>query len=172
MFRAGAEQQQQRTQIRLASTTRGITVQHLHERLSHASAQHGLSPQVSKQAAQLTNLALEAMLKRVIAAALSTTTSSRAISSIRAVAPPSTTLNSQAFAAALEIAPSTALPGPSAAVTRLALAERDVDYTEERDRSGWTLGRSKAAPLRDDPRWHALTILRERSGVRQVFDLV
>ncbi|EJD48306.1 hypothetical protein AURDEDRAFT_86147 [Auricularia subglabra TFB-10046 SS5] len=153
--------------VRLASTTRGITQQHLHERLSLAAAQHGLSPHVPKSASALLNLAVEAMLKNLVTHALVQTSSSRAISSIRPVVPPSTSLGVSAFDTVLTITPSV-LPNQSAAAVRLAQGE--PDYTDERDRN-WTLGRGKAPPPpREDPRWQLLTILRERTGVREVLD--
>ncbi|KAH7094036.1 transcriptional regulator of RNA polII, SAGA, subunit-domain-containing protein [Auriculariales sp. MPI-PUGE-AT-0066] len=157
---------------RLAATTRGITVQHLQERLNFASQQHGLVPQVPKQAALLLNLALEAVLKKTIAKAISTTTASRAISSIREVAPPVTMLTAHSFATALEIQPDIAVPGASAAVAKLGLGEREFDYSAERDRASWTLGRTRQPPPREDPRWQALAVLRDRSGVRQVLDML
>ncbi|KZV99957.1 hypothetical protein EXIGLDRAFT_604916 [Exidia glandulosa HHB12029] len=166
--------------VRLASTTRGITQQHLHERLSLASAQHGLSPHISKSVSSLMNLAVEAMLKKLVTHALAQTSSSRAITSIRPVAPPSSTLGVSAFDTVLTISPSV-LPNLSAAATRMAMGE--PDHADERDRTSWVIPRAPpkggqaqpAPPRRDDlgfydPRFQLASIIREHSGVREVIN--
>lgn len=114
------------------------------------------------------------MLKRLVTHALAQTSSSRAIASIRAVGPPSGTLGVGAFDTVLTITPNV-IPNRSAAATRLALG--DPDFADERDRTTWTLGArtsgkaGQAPPApREDPRWQLLSIIRERSGVREVLD--
>ena len=53
------------------------------------------------------------------------------------------------------------------------MAHGEPDYADERDRATWTV-RGKPMPVlphhRADPRYQLLSIIRERSGVREVLD--
>ncbi|EJF64257.1 transcriptional regulator of RNA polII, SAGA, subunit-domain-containing protein [Dichomitus squalens] len=146
-----------RLPLNLASMTRGPTLQHIAERINLISAQHNLSAP-SKEVASLLMLAFEAKLKQLITQALSLTSTSHAITSIRAAEPHSHSyvLPAASFDSLFTVSPAV-LPNKSAAAMRLAIGENEPaedDFTMK-DREV------------KDQRWQLIALLSERSTVKE-----
>ncbi|CAL1714736.1 unnamed protein product [Somion occarium] len=146
-----------RLPLQLAAVSRAPTSHHISDRINLICAQHNLGAPL-KQVSSLMMLAFEAKLKQLITQALSLTSSSEAITSIR----PSRQnaqypLSTSSFDTLFTVSPAV-LPNRSAAGTRLSLGDTD-EYEEE-------------IPLKDgevkDPKWQLLALLAERSGVKEV----
>ncbi|KAH9935941.1 transcriptional regulator of RNA polII, SAGA, subunit-domain-containing protein [Epithele typhae] len=146
-----------RLPLNLASMTRGPTLQHISERLNLISAQHNLGTP-SKEVASLLMLAFEAKLKQLITQALSLTSTSHAITSIRAAEPHSHSyvLPTSSFDSLFTVSPAV-LPNKSAAAMRLALGDNEPSEDDFilKDRET------------KDPRWQLFALLGERSTVKE-----
>ncbi|OSD05537.1 hypothetical protein PYCCODRAFT_1457469 [Trametes coccinea BRFM310] len=146
-----------RPPLHLASMTRAPTLQHISERINLISAQHNLGA-APKEVASLMMLAFEAKLKQLITQALSLTSTSHAITSIRATEPHSHSyvLPASSFDSLFTVSPAV-LPNKSAAAMRLAIgdnepAEEDV-VLKNKDLQ--------------DKRWQLFALLGERSTVKE-----
>ncbi|OCH93654.1 hypothetical protein OBBRIDRAFT_276982 [Obba rivulosa] len=150
-----------RLPLHLASTTRGFTLQHIQDRINLISAQHNLGAP-SKAVSSLLMLAFEAKLKQLIIRALSLTSTSHAIASIRTASPRTSNwpLSATSFDALFTVSPHL-LPNKSAAAMRLALGDGD-SYEDDS-----TLKELKDKPEVMDQRWQMLALLGERSTVKQ-----
>ncbi|KAI0766940.1 transcriptional regulator of RNA polII, SAGA, subunit-domain-containing protein [Trametes elegans] len=115
-----------RLPLHLASMTRAPTLQHISDRINLISAQHNLGAP-SRDVASLMMLAFEAKLKQLITQALSLTSTSHAITSIRAAEPHSHNyvLPASSFDSLFTVSPAV-LPNKSAAAMRLAVGENDT----------------------------------------------
>ncbi|PCH44243.1 hypothetical protein WOLCODRAFT_76347 [Wolfiporia cocos MD-104 SS10] len=146
-----------RLPLHLASVSRGFAVQHISDRINLISAQHNLGAP-SKAVSSLMMLAFEAKLKQLIMHALSLTSTSHAIASIRTASKGSTNypLSVSSFDTLFTISPAV-LPNKSAAAMRMALGDSEA-YEEE-------------VPLKDrdvhDARWQLFALLSERSTVKE-----
>ncbi|EKM49981.1 uncharacterized protein PHACADRAFT_188361 [Phanerochaete carnosa HHB-10118-sp] len=146
-----------RMPLHLASVTRAPTLQHIAERINLISAQHNLGPP-PRTVASLMMYAFEAKLKQLITQALSLTSTSHAITSIKASARSTTShLSAASFETLFTISPAV-LPNRSAAAMRLAVGDND--------------GYDDDLPLKDretrDYRWQLLGLLGDsRSTVRE-----
>ncbi|KZV66130.1 hypothetical protein PENSPDRAFT_755922 [Peniophora sp. CONT] len=151
-----------RPSVQLASSARGFTLGHVTDRINLICAQHDLAQPPSRTVASLLALAFEAKLKQLIIEALSMTTSSHAISSIKPSAPHSSgnLLSTSAFDTLFTVAPAS-LPNGSAAATRLTSGEID-----NRDHDNPLLSEESRDP--DNPQWQLLALLRERSGMENL----
>ena len=99
----------------------------------------------------------QAKLKQLITQALSLTSSSHAITSIKTSYKPSTShLTASSFDTLFTISPAV-LPNKSAAAMRLALGENDAEEDELK---------LKNSEIRDE-QWQMLALLSERSTVRE-----
>ncbi|RPD64413.1 hypothetical protein L226DRAFT_533693 [Lentinus tigrinus ALCF2SS1-7] len=146
-----------RLPLNLASMTRAPTLQHISERINLISAQHNLSAP-SKDVASLLMLAFEAKLKQLITQALSLTSTSHAITSIRPEEPHSHSyvLPASSFDSLFTVSPAV-LPNKSAAAMRLAVGENEPsedDYA------------MKDRKVKDE-RWQLFAMLGERSTVKE-----
>ncbi|KAL7280759.1 hypothetical protein ACG7TL_005703 [Trametes sanguinea] len=164
-----------RPPLHLASMTRAPTLQHISERINLISAQHNLGA-APKEVASLmmlafevsskscvyisgkTNILVQAKLKQLITQALSLTSTSHAITSIRATEPHSHSyvLPASSFDSLFTVSPAV-LPNKSAAAMRLAIgdnepAEEDV-VLKNKDLQ--------------DKRWQLFALLGERSTVKE-----
>ncbi|KAI0793889.1 transcriptional regulator of RNA polII, SAGA, subunit-domain-containing protein [Fomes fomentarius] len=149
-----------RLPLNLASMTRAPTLQHISERINLISAQHNLGAP-SKEVASLLMLAFEARvakLKQLITQALSLTSTSHAITSIRAAEPHSHSyvLPASSFDSLFTVSPAV-LPNKSAAAMRLAIGENEPseDDLALKDREA------------KDQRWQLFALLGERSTVKE-----
>ncbi|KAI0343245.1 hypothetical protein BDW22DRAFT_1407141 [Trametopsis cervina] len=147
-----------RLSLHLASVTRAPTLQHISDRINLISAQHNLTAP-NRNVAQLLMLAFEYKLKQLITGALSMTSTSHAITSIKPSARHSSTshLSTSSFHTLFTISPAM-LPNRSAAAMRLAMGENDT--TEEEPH----LLRAKEV---NDPRWQMFALLGQRSTVKE-----
>ncbi|KAF8573598.1 hypothetical protein K439DRAFT_1374917 [Ramaria rubella] len=146
----------------LCSITRTITQQNVAERIALISAQNSLGPP-HKAVSQLVILALEAKLKHLVTHAISLTSTSRTISSIHpSSAISSRPLSASSFDTLFTLAPAV-LPYQSAAAMRLALGENEYDWAEEN-----TDKTKQDERHSDDPRYQLLTLLQNRSTVREM----
>jgi hypothetical protein len=158
--------------LHLAQVTRALTLQHIGERLTLISSQHGVSCQ-SRQVASLLHLGLESKIKSLITHAVTLTSSSRTITSIQPSQGSSSArlLTVDAFRTVFALAPHT-LPGGSAAAAKLGILNEDLVESAPSS-SGVMMLMGKAgqptsiARHHDDPRWQLLSILNERSGIRE-----
>ena len=162
-----------RLALNLASTSRGPTLQHISERITLISAQHNLSAP-SREVASLLMLAFEvrenqprhsplfispqAKLKQLITQALSLTSTSHAITSIRTAEPHSHSyvLPASSFDSLFTVSPAV-LPNKSAAAMRLAIGENDSSDDDYILKNRET----------KDQRWQLFALLSERSTVRE-----
>ncbi|OJT06384.1 hypothetical protein TRAPUB_2758 [Trametes pubescens] len=146
-----------RLPLHLASMTRAPTMQHISDRINLICAQHNLGAP-SRDVASLMMLAFEAKLKQLITQALQLTSSSHAISSIRAAEPHSHSyvLSASSFDSLFSVSPA-ALPNKSATAMRLAVGDND---TTEDD----VILKNK--DMRDR-RWQLFALLGERSTVKE-----
>ncbi|GJE90977.1 transcriptional regulator of RNA polII, SAGA, subunit-domain-containing protein [Phanerochaete sordida] len=113
-----------RPPLHLASVTRAPTLQHIVERINLISAQHNLG-QPPRAVASLMMYAFEAKLKQLITQALSLTSTSHAITSIKASGRSTTShLSATSFDTLFTVSPAI-LPNRSAAAMRLALGDSD-----------------------------------------------
>ncbi|PIL24965.1 hypothetical protein GSI_12852 [Ganoderma sinense ZZ0214-1] len=146
-----------RLPLNLASMTRAPTLQHISERLNLISSQNNMATP-SKEVASLLMLAVEAKLKQLITQALSLTSTSHAITSIRAAEPHSHSyvLPASSFNSLFTVSPAV-LPNGSAAAMRLAIGENEPaedDYAmKEREVK--------------DQRWQLFALLSDRSTVKE-----
>ncbi|GJJ11350.1 hypothetical protein Clacol_005582 [Clathrus columnatus] len=118
----------------LCSITRGITEQSIAERVAFITAQNNLTVPQGSSVPQLILLALEAKLKHLVTHAISLTSTSRTISSIRTLSsygPKSLSIAS--FDALFTVAPAV-LPYRSAAALRLSLSDHTTNWEEEEKR--------------------------------------
>ncbi|KAH9846033.1 transcriptional regulator of RNA polII, SAGA, subunit-domain-containing protein [Lenzites betulinus] len=146
-----------RLPLHLASMTRAPTLQHISDRINLISAQHNLGAP-SRDVASLMMLAFEAKLKQVITQALSLTSTSHAITSIRATDHShGYVLPASSFDSLFTVSPAV-LPNKSAAAMRLAVGENEP--TEED-----IILKNKDM---HDQRWQLFALLGERSTVKEV----
>ncbi|KAI0026974.1 transcriptional regulator of RNA polII, SAGA, subunit-domain-containing protein [Vararia minispora EC-137] len=148
-----------RPPVQLASSARGFTLNHVTDRINLICAQHNLG-QSPRTVAQLLCLAFEAKLKQLVTEALSLTSASHAITSIKPSMPHTSrnTLTTSAFDTLFTVAPAV-LPNSSAAAVRLTSGDLDRD--------GDDLVATDETREPDDPQWQLLALLKERSGVAQ-----
>jgi len=150
-----------RLPLHLASVTRAPTLQHISDRINLVSAQHNLAAP-NRNVAHLLMLAFEYKLKQLITGALSMTSTSHAITSIKPSSRHSSTshLSVGSFSTLFTISPAM-LPNKSAAAMRLALGE---DAAAEEDSN----------PMRGkdvrDQRWQMFALLGERSTVKEALN--
>ncbi|KAI0641949.1 transcriptional regulator of RNA polII, SAGA, subunit-domain-containing protein [Trametes meyenii] len=147
-----------RLPLHLASMTRAPTLQHISDRINLISAQHNLGAP-SREVASLMMLAFEAKLKQLITQALSLTSTSHAITSIRAAEPHSHSyvLPASSFDSLFTVSPAV-LPNKSAAAMRLAVGENDATEDD-------IILKNKNM---QDQRWQLFALLGERSTVKDV----
>ncbi|OBZ73832.1 hypothetical protein A0H81_06044 [Grifola frondosa] len=147
-----------RLPVPLATVNRSFSVQHIADRINLISAQHNLGTP-SKAVSSLMMLAFEAKLKQLITQALSLTSTSHAITSIRAAVPHarSHVLSASSFDSLFTVSPAV-LPNKSAAAMRLALGDND-GYDEDEylsrsreDRTKFRKGPSRGS--KDDRKVH------------------
>jgi len=146
----------------LCSITHTITQQNIAERVALISAQNNLGPP-SKSVSQLVLLALEAKLKHLVTHAISLTSTSRTVSSIRPSKPINTRpLSAPSFDTLFTLAPAVQ-PYRSAAALRLSLGENDYNWEiDTSDKSG------VGDRFSDDPRLQMIATLRGRDTIRDV----
>ncbi|KAI0675529.1 transcriptional regulator of RNA polII, SAGA, subunit-domain-containing protein [Trametes maxima] len=145
-----------RLPLHLASMTRAPTLQHISDRINLISAQHNLGAP-SRDVASLMMLAFEAKLKQLITQALSLTSTSHAITSIRAAEPHSHSyvLPASSFDSLFTVSPAV-LPNKSAAAMRLAVGENDATEDD-------VILKNKNM---QDQCWQLFALLGERSTVK------
>ncbi|KAI0629279.1 transcriptional regulator of RNA polII, SAGA, subunit-domain-containing protein [Trametes polyzona] len=146
-----------RLPLHLASMTRAPTLQHISDRINLISAQHNLGAP-SRDVASLMMLAFEAKLKQLITQALSLTSTSHAITSIRAAEPHSHSyvLPASSFDSLFTVSPAV-LPNKSAAAMRLAVGENEATEDD-------VVLKNKDMK---DRRWQLFALLGERSTVKE-----
>ncbi|KAJ3555591.1 hypothetical protein NM688_g2495 [Phlebia brevispora] len=145
-----------RLPLHLASVTRAPTLQHISDRINLISAQHNLGAP-GRQVASLMMLAFEAKLKQLITQALSLTSASHAITSIKSSGRHTGShLTASSFDSLFTISPAV-LPNKSAAAMRLAIGENEPSEEDFL---------SKDREVRDQ-RWQLFALLGERSTVRE-----
>ncbi|KAI0923794.1 hypothetical protein AcW1_006656 [Taiwanofungus camphoratus] len=145
-----------RLPLHLASASRGFTFQHISDRINLISAQHHLGAP-SKVVSSLMMLAFEAKLKQLITQALSLTSTSHAITSIRTASRNSNNylLTVSSFDALFTISPAV-LPNRSAAAMRLSLGDNEA-CDEENPLDDWNI---------KDKRFQTIALLSERSTLK------
>ncbi|KAI0352365.1 hypothetical protein OH77DRAFT_1409403 [Trametes cingulata] len=157
LLRERGESPGSRLPLHLASVTRGPTLQHISDRINLISAQHDLGAP-SREVASLMMLAFEAKLKQLITQALSLTSTSHAITSIRAAEPHSHNyvLPASSFDSLFTVSPAV-LPNKSAAAMRLAIGENEPTEDD-------VVLKNKDMT---DRRWQLFALLAERSTVKE-----
>ncbi|KAI0821573.1 transcriptional regulator of RNA polII, SAGA, subunit-domain-containing protein [Irpex lacteus] len=150
-----------RLPLHLASVTRAPTLQHISDRINLISAQHNLAAP-NRNVGHLLMLAFEYKLKQLITGALSMTSTSHAITSIKPSSRHSSTshLSANSFSTLFTISPAM-LPYKSAAAMRLALGEND-----NADDDPYLLRKSEVR----DQRWQMFALLGERSTVKEALN--
>ncbi|KAI0704289.1 transcriptional regulator of RNA polII, SAGA, subunit-domain-containing protein [Cytidiella melzeri] len=150
-----------RLPLHLASVTRAPTLQHISDRINLISAQHNLAAP-NRNVAQLLMLAFEYKVKQLIIGALSMSSTSHAITSIKPSSRHSFTshLSANSFTTLFTISPAM-LPYKSATAMRLALGENDT--VEE----GPHVSQKKEV---NDQRVQMFALLGERSTIKEALN--